>query len=570
MVPFDDWSQSPPPSSEKHPEQVTDQKDKPKKPRHRHSAFQLAALNELYEQNDHPPLQARTSLAERLGMEVKTVNAWFQNKRASSKKRSTKASQLPATQYELPPISALIASVSSPAAPPVPQDFDELSEDDQSSHFSDRDLSRIPFTSEHRQRQTAFFAGNPQHRHAIESDQSIPRKGRSRPTQAQTEQLKAYYDHTSHPTKPQREALGQRIGMRYQSVTNWFQNQRSIAKKRKEDEDALNEVVKSTELDHSASSSRTYSPFPPSSSTVHPSLAVNVPPATGHPSLPPLANPPRSRRATSTAPVSVAYDSRSASPRVSPYRLPLNERAISVTSGRSRRTRPDPYQLEALKKLFHRTPTPSIEERGALALEINMDPSKVTNWFRNARQTARKRSQRNPEDGDEFDDLDDISVGAHTIHSRDASRAGSPFPSTSASSESPTSQEDGDVLMDDVQSQRYPEPNALKIKLELEEKHHKMYSHAPLSRSHSDMGSEEDYQEAVTPPSEASPLPPYARTVPHESKREIVHHPSPREISLSVDALTYAEMEKATAKFQTGVRVEDALLLLSFHHNLVR
>lgn len=67
VLPQDDWSQSPPPD-EKVDELAPDQKDKPKKPRHRHSAFQLAALNELYEQNDHPPLQARTSLAERLGM----------------------------------------------------------------------------------------------------------------------------------------------------------------------------------------------------------------------------------------------------------------------------------------------------------------------------------------------------------------------------------------------------------------------------------------------------------------------------------------------------------------------
>jgi len=39
-----------------------------KKPRHRHSPKQLAALNELFEQNEHPPLEQRTALAERLGM----------------------------------------------------------------------------------------------------------------------------------------------------------------------------------------------------------------------------------------------------------------------------------------------------------------------------------------------------------------------------------------------------------------------------------------------------------------------------------------------------------------------
>jgi hypothetical protein len=43
-------------------------KERPKKPRHRHSASQLAALNELYERNEHPSLDERTSLAEKLGM----------------------------------------------------------------------------------------------------------------------------------------------------------------------------------------------------------------------------------------------------------------------------------------------------------------------------------------------------------------------------------------------------------------------------------------------------------------------------------------------------------------------
>lgn len=41
-----------------------------KKPRNRHSPYQLAALNELYEQNDHPPLQDRKTLAERISMWV--------------------------------------------------------------------------------------------------------------------------------------------------------------------------------------------------------------------------------------------------------------------------------------------------------------------------------------------------------------------------------------------------------------------------------------------------------------------------------------------------------------------
>ncbi|KAF7347418.1 Pantothenate kinase [Mycena venus] len=61
--------------------------DKVKKPRHRHSAVQLAALNSLYEQTEHPSLAQRTALAQSLGLETKSVNAYFQNKRASAKKQ---------------------------------------------------------------------------------------------------------------------------------------------------------------------------------------------------------------------------------------------------------------------------------------------------------------------------------------------------------------------------------------------------------------------------------------------------------------------------------------------------
>lgn len=79
VSPYDDWSRSPagtPAPSAKDLARLQpsssyqDLKDKPKKPRHRHSAYQLAALNELYDKDEHPPLEDRTELAERLGMSV--------------------------------------------------------------------------------------------------------------------------------------------------------------------------------------------------------------------------------------------------------------------------------------------------------------------------------------------------------------------------------------------------------------------------------------------------------------------------------------------------------------------
>lgn len=263
------------------------------------------------------------------------------------------------------------------------------------------------------------------------------------------------------------------------------------------------------------------------------------------------------------SPISSQIDSRASSPRATPYRTAAAERASSVASGRARRSRPEPYQLEALKKLFHRTATPSIEERGALALEINMDVGKVTNWFRNLRQTTRKRTKRMSDDGE--DDDDNVSLATYTANSRDVSRAGSPLLSGSSAS----LQDDGDIVMSDPADVRYSHEEP-RMHLQYNGKPHRIYSHLAHSRSHSDVGSDDEYQEAVTPSPESSPPPPSIIPPPtHVSKRAHAAQ-SPSTISLTVDALSYAEMEKATAKYHTGVKVEDALLLLSFHHNVVR
>jgi hypothetical protein len=95
-----------------------------------------------------------------------------------------------------------------------------------------------------------------------------------------------------------------------------------------------------------------------------------------------------------------------------------SSRAVSPSmsasvSARPRRSRPEAHQLDALKVLFAKTTTPSMEQRAALALEVNMTESKVTNWFRNARQTAKKKqstaaneSDMDAEDDDRSMDMD--------------------------------------------------------------------------------------------------------------------------------------------------------------------
>ncbi|GLB35748.1 putative homeobox KN domain containing protein [Lyophyllum shimeji] len=482
-------------------------KDKQKKPRHRHSPAQLAALNELFDQNEHPALDLRSSLAERLGMETKTVNAWFQNKRASSKKRSRGVSNNAA------PINSSITASTSISTIRHPSESDDYHDDDYSpiDKYASRATSIVPsdhFTPH------SFDSGNPDHFHFPSESDSMPRRMRMRPSAEQTEELRKLYNITPHPTTDQRQHLAERIGMRYQSITNWFQNQRSLAKKRKEDDVDGGPSSTSSSNEH-FSESRTYSAFPPPSN--HPSLGLPLP-HTGHSSAPVS----RARRSPSVA---ASLDGRSS--RRSSSRHSATPYSTSMTPySRPRRSRPEPYQLDALKELFSKNPTPSIEERSALALEIGMDVGKVTNWFRNLRQTARKRDKRSGS----VDEDDDYSYNAHP-YSTSASRSGTPsFRSYSSSSSMELDGDDYD-----------------------------------MHEAHSDVVSDEEFQEAVTPPPESIPALPAPTSAPASSSSRIAIS----ELTLSIDPGLYAELEKVSATQYSGIKIEDALLLLSFHQTIV-
>lgn len=512
-------------------------KERSKKPRHRHSAFQLAALNELYERNEHPSLDDRTTLAEKLGMETKTVNAWFQNKRASNKKRSRPG--LSSSSYDLPSISSLLSSVDS-ATP-------SLAEDPPISDFHSPSLlprihqspTRIPHTpssTDTTQQQTAFYAGNPEHCHTYESSTpelpSRPRM-RMRPSLSQTDELRKAYIDNPHPTKDMREALGKRIGMRYQSVTNWFQNQRSLAKKRLDDEPFPDKMQLDSNGYPLPDPPTDIMPYSRDRSTV-PTQAF--PPRSSHPSVSALIK--RERRSPSAERSNASSSSRG------PYHS-------IIPSHRPRRTRPEPHQLEALQKLYNRTSNPSIEERGALALEVGMDLAKVTNWFRNLRQTTRKRALKPGEDGD----TESIQLGSGSV-----SRAVTPSVASSYSlnmheaDRMPDQENDVDTDNEDTSAIAIPIRGGVTTSVR---KHVRV---AP-----SDAGSDdEEYQEAVTPSPEPSPLP--------RPRTTAMPTPRPHQIDvrsgINLSSIDYDRLEKIPGRL-SGVKVEDALLLLGFHHHIV-
>jgi len=196
------------------------------------------------------------------------------------------------------------------------------------------------------------------------------------------------------------------------------------------------------------------------------------------------------------------------------------------TLARPRRSRPEPHQLDALKKLLHRTLTPSIEERSALALEIGMDIGKVTNWFRNIRQNARKRGKR-PR----------VSAASADPHEHDASSGSSVYDDDDAM----------DLVCEDIADQEM------------------------------DDRSEEEYQEAVTPFTDVSSSPP-----PNKRPRSHLSVDDPMDVSL-VESSAFPEFTKVVGMasvgpsdydlgingLTSGVKLEDALLLLSFHRHVV-
>ncbi|KAH7916381.1 hypothetical protein BJ138DRAFT_1108749 [Hygrophoropsis aurantiaca] len=656
--------------------QDTDSADKssaPKKPRHRHSPAQLAALNELFDKNEHPSLDDRSELAEKLGMETKTVNAWFQNKRASTKKRNkgtapASSNDPPASTSSIDPPLQKATKASSSTSPSLSNLLNSPQTPGRSngSHSRQTQSRSHPSSSSRRPKQkvlqldgpitarsstsskptsrsegalqSSFFAGPPeffsiQDRFVAEtrfpeyesglpfpgkvetdsgrflsetdsrfvsendgaSDGAPPRKARGDPTRMRTtpeqaEELRRAYAVTDHPTREEREELADRIGMRYQSVTNWFQNQRSQAKKNKDDSpvftpsssvapDSSNSTGLSTSTrlptpDEDPRPQRSYLGFPPGAQ--HPSLTPissdrpapsPLPPPQIHLSPRPEVDPyatvkamatPRSRLSLPPSlrpPLSSPRSRRSVTPYTRDARN-LNNRhildaAVEQPKGegglpRPRRSRPEPYQLDALKKLLQHTSTPSIEERSAVALEVGMDIGKVTNWFRNIRQTARKRAKR---------------AGASRLPSRGGHSNG--YDRAGSSDSSSPYEDEGDGMDLDFGED-----------MDMDER------------------SEDEYQEAVTPSPELSPSPPPAKRF-----RSRIPLPMSRGVEgMSMESMgvglieptAFSELEKAVGMSSvgpandvslnvgnvggvtySGVKIEDALLLLSFHQHAV-
>lgn len=146
--------------------------------------------------------------------------------------------------------------------------------------------------------------------------------------------------------------------------------------------------------------------------------------------------------------------------------------------------------------------------------------SNYTQWFRNLRQTTRRRAKKagSGEEDDEEDDEQDVYF----------SRSGSP--SSSAGTR------EGSMIND--------------------------YKVTLPSGTVSDAVSDDEYEEAVTPSSESSrsPPPPLSRSRPSVNLNNLT--------LAALESATLAELDQVSSK--SGIKVEDALLLLTFHHQVVQ
>ncbi|KAK7063799.1 Homeodomain transcription factor [Favolaschia claudopus] len=442
--------------------------DKVKKPRHRHSAAQLAALNAVYEETEHPTLAQRTALAQSQGLEIKSVNAYFQNKRASAKKQPRGS----------------------------PYDAPQRVSDDDHYHLL---AEGAPFPSALLPNQHSRQSSSLNYPPHLFPDSAMD----ANPTPFQVDELRRIYRINPYPTIDEARFVAQRIGMRYQTIIDWFRTQRNL------DRGSIDQYPP-TAAAAAESFPPISSPPNPRHSHLYPILPPisTLPPAASHPSL-------LNRRYPPPPPVPEDHyyaihndDRRSPSPynTTSPFRTRDNHTALSSfsTTTRPRRGRPDTFQLNSLRRLLSKTPTPSLEERSALAVEIGMDLGKVTNWFRNLRQSARKRERGKPHRAGFSDDDDNDEMEYNEpVYLSSTSRSPSETPRTSSVERDSMSSTGSRRLM------------------------------------HSS-DEEEDLQEALTPSSSPAASPFRARP-------------------LELD-------EKPAANMYSGsVPYEDALLLLSFH-----
>ncbi|KAF7302578.1 Pantothenate kinase [Mycena chlorophos] len=392
---------------------MADLQQQPKKPRHRHSAVQLAALNALYEKTEHPTLTQRTELALSLGFSV-VDDAHFRSQ--------------------------------------APLDHQQLGNQAQYNSPADPDLGHL--------------------------------------SRAVVDELEAIRRRNPYPTFDESKMVAERLQVHHSTIIDWFRMH----------DDTRDHSLNLPPLVKTIPSLRLppLSALPPASSTSHPSLAGIM--EGGSRRLPSVHEEDHHSYA------SPGRQQRSPSPRDNAAPYSTGSSATTVT--RPRRGRPDTMQLEGLRRLLAKTANPTIEERSALGREIGMDLVKVSNWFRNLRQSKAKRARRQMEQSHMQPGSEDESTHSSLsgdrvyLSSTSPSRSETPPPSAtsySSSVEAVPALTRSSSSSDDSEAQQ------------------RARSRAWMRRLVHSSDDEEEVQEAVTPPPPA-PMPMQVDAPPPQNK----------------------------------------------------
>lgn len=162
---------------------------------------------------------------------TKTVNAWFQNRRAALRKKAERTSRIasnPHVSLTAHPENASTISVfhdrtslSRPSSPTFyrygPASYSEEFDDDAYSTSDELpQYGHLHITLSTRGSPAPSSYSDDRHMWQSEDGQmhgSITRKARVRPSQQQQDELRNLYNSNPHPSKEDRERLGEKIGM---------------------------------------------------------------------------------------------------------------------------------------------------------------------------------------------------------------------------------------------------------------------------------------------------------------------------------------------------------------------
>lgn len=361
-------------------------RQRPKIRRCRLTAHQLQTLNHVFEQDSQPSMESRIALGSQLGMETKQVSAWFQNKRQKLKN----AQPTPFTPSSQPSSS-------------YPREFDAQHQDSSDYHRAQQlyrqDLPPHDYTRYHqgyldyqrgpyrRPFATLDHEANYPDRYPVPHYDRLDMK----PTTS-TFQVPPPAPYLATAAGP-RGLNGDRMATRSRSVSS---RSASAATESSHTTDFM--PSSETTKEHPMMTKAKREPVDEDHHSL--ALAVSSPPPDTLPPSPGMMH--KTVMISSVAPTNRRTSTRARSARLAASPLMTNNRPLSSTASpasnhnetqqqkRLTRSRMSASQRAYLHNIYEKNSEPTMAERQAIADKLGVQVGKITNWFRNLRQSVRR------------------------------------------------------------------------------------------------------------------------------------------------------------------------------------